>query len=469
MKKPTKRNPKQTAKQARKQTGAKEARSSSPLGPDILVHGGGNSAKITALCLSAAGFRVALHDAPGPALPDWQSVLALSPSARLMLETLGIWQKLDQPSAPITDMQVYASASDISPATSSSKGGGKKSEALFPASLGFGAPQTGNNHDDVEVLAHIVSLASLGRAISAALDRQILEGRIQRLAAPIVDFSAKENRATLADGTQVPSQLLIDTQKTPTPWRQKAAARPLRHDYAAAALVGTLRRDRAHGGMAQQIFLPSGPLALLPLPVPKAGPSSAATYAMVWSLPKERAEALAKVEPSVVAHELHKATQGRFGALCVDGPLAVQDLHLQLAENFVDGSVVLLGEAAHVIHPLAGQGFNLTLRDASLLADVLFETRQLGLALGDGAMLATYENARRADAKAIAATTHGLAYLFGGRMARLARLGMAITQQGLQRNNSFREQVNAQANSGLSVTSQGRPLARLMRGELFGD
>tara|TARA_B110000971_G_scaffold219238_1_gene259878 strand:- start:5172 stop:6569 length:1398 start_codon:yes stop_codon:yes gene_type:complete len=465
MKKPAK----QTTKRTTKQTNAKEVLSSPPLGPDILVHGGGNSAKITALCLSAAGFRAALHDAPAPALPDWQSVLALSPAARVMLETLGVWQKLDQPCAPITDMHVYASASDISPAASGSNTGSQKSEALFPASLGFGAPQDGNNHDDVEVLAHIVSLASLGRAMSAALDMQILEGRIERLASPIVDFSAKENRATLADGTQVPSQLLIDTQKAPTPWRQKAAARPLRHDYAAAALVGTLRRDRAHGGMAQQIFLPSGPLALLPLPVTKTEPASCASFAMVWSLPKARAEALAKVEPAVVAYELNKATQGRFGALSVDGPLAVQDLHLQLAENFIDGSVVLLGEAAHVIHPLAGQGFNLTLRDASLLADVLFETRQLGLALGDGAMLATYETARRADAKLTAATTHGLANLFGGPMAKIARLGMAVTRQGLQKNTGLREQMNAQANSGLSVTPQGRPLARLMRGELFRD
>jgi 2-octaprenyl-6-methoxyphenol hydroxylase len=131
--------------------------------------------------------------------------------------------------------------------------------------------------------------------------------------------------------------------------------------------------------------------------------------------------------------------------------------------------VVLLGDAAHVVHPLAGQGFNLTLRDASLLADVLYETRQLGLALGDGAMLATYETTRRADAKLTAAATHGLANLFSSPLTKLARLGMAITGQSVSRDTRLREQMNAQANSGLSVTEQGLPLARLMRGERFDD
>jgi 2-octaprenyl-6-methoxyphenol hydroxylase len=129
--------------------------------------------------------------------------------------------------------------------------------------------------------------------------------------------------------------------------------------------------------------------------------------------------------------------------------------------------VVLLGDGAHVVHPLAGQGFNLTLRDASLLAEVLYETRQLGLAVGDGAMLDTYEKTRRADAKLTAATTHGLANLFSGPMAKLAQLGLAITGQRVSKDASLREQMNAQANSGLSVTEQGQPMARLMRGEKF--
>gem|GEM_PF-116236 len=426
---------------------------------DVLVHGGGNSAKITALCLAAAGFGVALHDTPAPELPDWQSVLALSPAARRMLETLEIWQTLDQPSAPITDMQVYARASDVSTDTSTET---STETPLSPASLGFGAPK--GEGEEIEILAHIVSLASLGRALSGALESQIQNGRITRLATPIVDFSASETRATLADGTYIKTELLIDTQKTPPLWRQKAAARPLRHDYQAGALVGQLRRDRPHANLAQQIFLPSGPLALLPVPS-----DGAQNVAMVWSLPKARAEALAKVEPDLVAHELQKATEGRLGDFKIEGDLAVQDLQLQLAENFVEGRVVLLGDAAHVVHPLAGQGFNLTLRDASLLADVLYETRQLGLALGDGAMLATYETTRRADAKLTAAATHGLANLFSSPLAKLARLGMAITGQSVSRDTRLREQMNAQANSGLSVTEQGLPLARLMRGERFDD
>ncbi len=418
---------------------------------DILLHGHGNSAKVTALSLVAAGFRVAMA-MPPPAktvenADDWQAVLALSPSAKRMLETLGVWSALDQPSAPVHDMTVYGCADDVS-------------ATLLPARLGFGDPTA------PAILAHIVSLASLGRALSKACAHAIDEGRLTQLGAPIVDFDTSTRTAQLADstkgGTQCTTDLLVDTQRigggiggTAPPWRHRQAARPLRHNYQASALIGRVISDRPHADTAHQLFLPSGPLALLPLPDPHI-------MAMVWTLPHARAQALARADTHVRAHELAQATQNQFGTLTAPDPLGVQPLQLHLAEDFVDGSIVLVGEAAHIVHPLAGQGFNLTLRDSATLADILYEGRALGLAIGERTMLAHYATARRSDAAMVAATTHGLAQGFGNSRAGMGRLGLTAMQILARQWPSLRTRLTAQADAGL-----GADVARLMRGEAY--
>lgn len=440
----------------------------------VLIHGSGNSAKLTALALAAADLPVALFAAPFAAPTgsasdaDWQRVLALSPSSRRMLETLGVWQALDGPTAPIHDMKVYGTADAAS--------------ALLPAQLGFATPPTpdGANPDDAPTLdaplGHIVSLAALGRALDQILAEKTATGAIGALAAPITAFDGAAQYATLADGTHHAASLLIDTQRPPASadaqpnWRRETPASGLSYDYHAAALVGVLHTTRPHGCEAQQVFLPDGPLALLPLP--QMGPQ-ADRLALVWSLPRKRAAALAAAAPELVAHELAQATQDRFGTLSPHGPMAVQDLHLHLAEDFIvptqAAPIVLLGEAAHVIHPLAGQGFNLTLRDAAQLADTLYETRRLGLGLGDATMLADYAGPRRRAAFEMASTTHMLDALFGRPTgAALGRWGLALTQMLADRNPVLRRAFQARAN-GMESAREAAPGAsqaepRLLRG-----
>lgn len=436
----------------------------------VLIHGSGNSAKITALALAAANINVALW--PGEAIPsanssDWNSVLALSPSSRLMLETLGVWAALEHPSAPINDMRVYGSR-DIDGA----------------AQLAFGGSNTGHDDDTLNApLAHIVSLADLGRALSRALNTAIAAQKINVLSAPIADLempvgNTAHDKATplahLADSSQENFALLVDTQKQTKDrapkWRLRRADRPLMHDYQAAALVGYVKTTQRHANVAQQIFLPDGPLALLPLPDPHM-------MALVWSLPRARAEALASLPTNILAHELQAATDDRFGQLHPEKGMATQHLALYLAENYCHEHSVLLGEAAHIIHPLAGQGFNLTLRDAAQLAETLYQSKSLGLPLHDATMLAEYATQRRGAALQMAAATHGLNGLFGnavlgGTLAPLGRLGLAATRALNEKNPALAEAFSAMANGDAAGnkasarTSEIMP--RLMRGQGFG-
>jgi 2-octaprenyl-6-methoxyphenol hydroxylase len=372
-----------------------------------------------------------------------------------MLDILGAWPRLDLPSAAVCDMAVYGNAAEMA----------------HNIGLDFNPPENlppnqAENPDAVTVLAHIVSRSALDRAIHAAFNATFntLTTKLHRHDAALTDFDKSTGAARFSDGTDLTAALLVDCARATTDpraaplWRTKSAAQYLTHDYQAAALVCVLACDRPHGGQAVQIFLHDGPLALLPLPDPHQ-------RALIWSLPHSRARALAEIEDGVFMHELARATQGHAGTLAPDGPRGLQKLVLALAENYVDERLCLLGDAAHIIHPLAGQGFNLALRDAAQLADTLFDAQALGLAFDGPHVLADYQALRRADGGAMAATTHILAEIFSGPQSRftapLARLGLALTGRMARANQGLAARFRAQANGGTAA------LPRLMRGHRF--
>jgi 2-octaprenyl-6-methoxyphenol hydroxylase len=401
-----------------------------------------------------------------PAAEDYQSVLALSPAAHTMLQALDIWSRLDRPSAPLCDMAVFGDAA----AWAHNNGLDFNPPPTDPAPEDKSEDKSENKSEDrppVSVLAHIVCRAALERAILAGFDDAVSDGRIQVSTAALTDFDKSTGRAHLSDGTKMSAALLVDCGRAdaPGPWRQKFAARVLRHDYKAAALVCALKGITPHGGKAVQLFLPDGPLALLPLPDPYQ-------RALIWSLPEARAAALQNVPQDIFCHELAKATQDHIGALTPIGPRATQKLSLALAETYCDERLCLLGEGAHIIHPLAGQGFNLALRDAAQLADALFDARRLGLGFDGPHVLQDYQTARRADGGAMAATTHLLAEIFSRPLARplalpiagpVARLGLALTGRWARRSPKLSALFRAQANGGTRAA-----LPRLMRGRGFG-
>ena len=424
----------------------------------IIVHGSGSTARVTALALARARLPVWLaaappthaDDAPADA-GDWQSVLALSSAAKTMLETLGIWALLDRPSTPVCDMTVFGD------------------KTAYAANLGLDfAPidkdeATPNEQAaGITILAHIVSRAALNRAVQSACASAVAEQQIHAAAAPLSGFDKSSGHAQFADGETCQAALLVDCAQSPQSWRRDLAARHLTHDYQAGAIVCAVSSTIAHGHQAVQIFSPEGPLALLPLP-------DAHQRAVIWSVPRARAEALASIDEKMFSYELQKATRGQAGALNPLGARAVQPLVLALAETYADEKLCLVGEAAHIIHPLAGQGFNLALRDGAQLAEALYEARRLGLAFDAPGALDSYQKLRRADGGVMAATTHMLAEIFSGQTKTwtrpVARLGLAMAgiMAGKKAGNRLNRGFLAQANGGISHDD----LPRLMRGHDF--
>ncbi len=406
---------------------------------DIYIAGTGNGAAVTALALSAAGFQIMLESVRRPPPPqnnrhnDWQRVLALSASAKVLLERLGVWARLDLPATPVMDMQVSGSP----------RSGG----------LAFAAP---NDAATPHVLAHIVSLSALTRAIAAELTEN---ANIGVSPAPFTDWQAETKTLSLAADAVTHAALLVDADSTVRPWRSAAGVYAMEYNYAASALVCGLTSTRAHEQIARQVFLPDAPhgiLALLPL-------ADAYNMALVWSLPKARATALARVDEAVFTQQLNAVCNTYFhdagsdiGQLKPITARATQPLRLHLSSAYVAPRLALLGEAAHIIHPLAGQGFNLTLHDAAALADCLFDARMLGLDIGTLPVLQNYQTSRRAATSLMAGVTHGLAQLFSD-APRLGDFGLHLTSAMARHDERLAALSRNYADTALT------PVPRLMR------
>ncbi len=415
----------------------------------IIIHGSGNSAAITALALAAAGFRPLFSRLNSPSKDTTSSsVLALSAAAKTMLDGLSIWARLKTPAVAVCDMTVYGSAENWR------RGHGLSfAEPINTQSTDKAAQDEGARDDQpaidmptIDILAHIVSLTDLSAAIGDALDAALSDDTIGVLPAPIDDFDKTDGTVRLENGETIEAALLIDTRrdhktaKADAPWRRDTAA--LGHDYDMTALVASVHTAQPHGNKAVQLFLPDGPLALLPLAAPDK-------RALIWSMPKGKAAALADIGQPFIDTELAKATGGAAGAIRADDDWQIQHLSLKLADAYCDGHLCLLGEAAHIVHPLAGQGFNLTLRDAALLADCLYEARGLGLAADGPYVLSEFVTKRRGDAAMTAAMTHALADLFSGPAKNLTgplgRFGLALTGRMARHNQALRQAFRRQA------------------------
>ncbi len=364
---------------------------------DVAVMGRGNSAALTALALADSGFTVwtetarasAENMANNESAATWQRVLALSPGARRALEALGVWQRLKAGHAPVTDIAV-----------------GGPNDRDLPLRFAAG---TGPN-EPVDVLSHIVSVADLTAAVAAS-SRAYMAPTEQAQASETIsapsDFDPRTGIVAFSDGSKIRTTLLVDASGVHSIWRQRAGISCMHHDYKCAALTAEIALAAPHGQVARQIFFHNGPLALLPLPKPDRA-------ALVWSLPLRKAQALTACDENLFNGELNAAARGVFGQLHLIGPRSQQPLKAQIAEAFIGPRLALVGEAAHVIHPLAGQGMNLTLRDIGALVDTLKNARRLGLECGDATMLENYAGLRRADAFAAAFGTHALAEIFSG-------------------------------------------------------
>lgn len=362
---------------------------------EVIVAGGGTVGLAAAAALSAAGFAVTLVErGTAPAAFTGGEVdlrvYALSPASIRLLESLGVWPAIAAARhSPYHAMQVWQ---------------GKAGSALrFDAEPG-------------QSLGAIVEHGLLNAALWAE------SGNWQRLAATgIVHAETDEEGAvaTLADGRVLRTRLLVIADGPDSPLRAQLGIDSIGWDYAQRALVAHVATEKPHGGVARQRFLASGPLALLPL--------ADGRCSIVWSCPTALAEELLALDDAAFALRLGTASGQVLGAIKATTPRRSFPLRLGHVPQPVLAGAVVIGDAAHVVHPLAGQGVNLGLADAQTLAATLAAARDAGRGWWRTRTLWAYARQRRADTVEMLALTDGLSRAFTGPAVLGKALGWGLS------------------------------------------
>ncbi|ALK17422.1 TPA: UbiH/UbiF family hydroxylase [Burkholderia cepacia] len=365
---------------------------------DVAVVGGGLVGKTAALALTQSGYKTALlaqPAAPRPAdLVFDTRVYALSSSSQALLERLRVWQALDHGRlAPVYDMRVYGDAH---------------------AELHFSAYQA-----SVPQLAWIAESSLVEASLDAALRFQPnltwFEARAQ-------GFDVHDDAAvlTLSSGQVLEADLVVGADGAHSWVRSQMGAKVERRDYRQTGVVANFKASLPHRETAYQWFHEGEIVALLPLPD--------GHVSLVWSAHTAHADELLALDPAQLAAEVERVSHGQVGTLDCVTPAAGFPLALQTVDKLIAPRVALVGDAAHLIHPLAGQGMNLGLRDVAALADAI-AGKESFRNLGDTVLLRRYERSRREDIRALMVATDGLQRLFAvpGSLAKAVRnAGMAF-------------------------------------------
>jgi 2-polyprenylphenol 6-hydroxylase len=359
---------------------------------DVAIVGGGTVGAALALALRDAQLRVALLSPEPVSIPSGAAfdprVYAVSPANVAFLKELGAWDRIDPARlTAVHAMRVYGDA----PATR----------------IEFDAYRSGDS-----ALAWIVEDSRLQAAISAELVRQ---ATIERIKTSMRALEVADEYATLAldGGRRLRARLVVGADGARSVVRGQAGIDSVAQDYGQRAVVGNFSCARPHEGIAWQWFLGGPVLALLPLPGDHVS--------MVWSTSQAEAERLGRLDGEGLAREVSAASGQALGEL---HPVTAQrsyPLQRLSARHMIAQRIALVGDAAHVIHPLAGQGANLGLQDARVLAQVL-SSREPARDPGELRLLRRYERERAEATLAMQVTVHGLYRLFGAQAPGLGRL-----------------------------------------------
>ena len=370
---------------------------------DVIILGGGLVGLALAAALDTSGLSAVVID---PADPDARQgatydgrATALASSSKRMFDTVGISDHFPEPGSPIRRIEV--------------------SDGLAPGGLAFdpgeGEEPLGWMHENRHLRAALRTRAEAGRHLDLRWQRRAVS----------IDRGEHGVTATLDDGREVRAALLVVAEGRNSPTREAAGIRIARWKYDHAAIVSTLRHERAHDEVAYEIFYAAGPFALLPMRDDGGGHRSA----IVWSIAAADAPGLMSLSDADFAAEAEAAMGGFLGKIAMLAPRSSYPLGFHHAARIIDRRMALIGDAAHGIHPIAGQGVNLGYRDAAALAQVLVEGARLGLDLGDAQLLDRYQRWRGLDTFTVSLATDGLTRIYGvpGRTAsKVRRFGMGL-------------------------------------------
>lgn len=374
---------------------------------ELVIAGGGLTGLLLGVACAGVGLPVAVIDREDPAtmLGDTFDgrTSAIAYGSRLVFGGIGLWDEIAPEAEPIREIRV---ADDNSP--------------LFlhydHAELG---EENGGNPLGYIVENRVLRRVLINRARTLPSLRLLAPRQVAGMVASLTGAAA-----ILQGGERVAARLVVAADGKDSPLRKAAGIRTVEWTYPQTGIVATVRHARPHAGIAVEHFLPAGPFAILPM----TGNRSS----IVWTERAGLARPLLQLPPAEFAAELRARFGNFLGAVEPIGPRYAYGLSLLQAENYIARRLALIGEAAHVIHPIAGQGLNIGIRDVAALAELIIDARRFGRDIGDEAVLADYQRWRRSDAVVLAAVTDGLNRLFSNTIApvKLARdIGLAVVNR----------------------------------------
>jgi 2-octaprenyl-6-methoxyphenol hydroxylase len=373
---------------------------------DVLIAGGGFAGLTLAIALRHAlgrSFAVTVAD---PALvanyvAD-ERASAIVASVRRLFETIGVWEKIAGQAQPILDMVITDS---------------RPHDAVRPVFLTFAG-----DVEPGEPFAHMIENRYLIEALAATAKAEGIG--LQSSAVGKISHEPESVRAELRDGSQLSARLLVAADGARSAIRAQAGIATHGWNYGQSAIVINVGHERDHGGRAEEHFLPCGPFAILPL---KGCRSS-----IVWTESTREAERIVALPDNEFHAELEQRFKLHLGEITVLGARRVHPLGFFVARSFIAERIALVGDAAHVIHPIAGQGLNMGLKDVAALAEVIVDAARLGLDPGATTVLERYQRWRRFDTMTMGFVTDGLNRLFSNRsdILRLARdVGLGLVER----------------------------------------
>lgn len=391
------------------------ADAAAPKDVDVIIAGAGIAGATLALALNQAGLKPVLID---PVVFDAQvaptfdgRASAIAYAAFRQWRALGVGEALEPHAQRIEQILVTDGQTP-----------GAASHGTGPFFLRFDSAEIADSSDG-EPLGYLLE----NRHIRAALAKAVTEAGIAVLAPARVaraTFGPREAVVTLADGRELRAPVAVGAEGRGSVIRTEAGIGAVGWDYPQTGVVATVRLERPHEGVAHEYFLPGGPFAILPLTDDRAS--------LVWTESRSRGAALKAARPEVFHAHLQRRFGDFLGQATVEGPVFTYPLSLQLAERLVAPRAALLGDAAHGVHPIAGQGLNLGLKGAAALAETLVEAMRLGEDIGSEAVLERYAAWRRFDTVTLSAGMDAFVRLFSNDnpLLRLARgAGMAAVNR----------------------------------------
>jgi 2-octaprenyl-6-methoxyphenol hydroxylase len=391
---------------------------------------------------------LALRQGLGPEIPIVVAdpALAVRPSrderataviaaGRHLFETLGVWPQISVRAQPILEMKVTDSPLE---------------DATRPVFLTFGGEVAGSSGRSGEPFAHMVENRDAINALIAHTEREGVD--LRPCAIVSAEGGLDSTEVHFDDGQTLTASLVVAADGARSRLREAAGIAVNGWDHHQSAIVATVAHERDHHGCAEEHFLPAGPFAILPL--------SGKRSSLVWTEAPDEAARILALDKENFQRELEM----RFGLQLGDVELVdkprVFPLSFFIARSFIGRRLALIGDAAHVIHPIAGQGLNLGLKDAAALAEVVVDAARLGLDFGTDAVLEQYQRWRRFDTVAMGIATNGLNALFSndfGPLRAVRDIGLGLVDRATPLKSALIQQA-----AGLSGD-----VPRLLRGEVL--